>query len=329
MTSNTIRILYISGAGRSGSTLLELILGQSEHFIAAGELIHLIDRGFLQNQLCSCGEPFQNCVFWGNVIENLESKIGKINPNEIHQATKKLKYIKFAPLGLMKYLVKKNPELNEYRNYIYYLYQSIRTVSGGKFIIDSSKNPEYLKTLQLVPQFELYVIHLVRDSRAVAYSWTKKKVRPEFGNKVAYFKTYRPFDTAIRWTLRKNLATEVNNLRNENYLLLRYEDLAEKPKDTINKVFQFTEQGNDIRQNFPSQSKFNNNKIQHSVSGNPIRFSSGEITVKLDDKWKTQLSSFNKFGVTVLSLPYLLKYKYLGKIADKMTSKKNTISFFI
>ena len=73
MSSEKIRILYVSGAGRSGSTLLELMLGQINGFTAAGELRHFWERGVLKNQLCSCGRHFDDCSFWQEVAAAIES----------------------------------------------------------------------------------------------------------------------------------------------------------------------------------------------------------------------------------------------------------------
>ncbi|MGH2812195.1 MAG: hypothetical protein ACRDI1_05730, partial [Actinomycetota bacterium] len=59
-----VRVLYIGGAGRSGSTLLDLMLGQLPGFFAAGELKYVWDRGLLRNELCGCGSSFRECPFW-------------------------------------------------------------------------------------------------------------------------------------------------------------------------------------------------------------------------------------------------------------------------
>ena len=53
-------------------------------------------------------------------------------------------------------------------------YNAIREVSGCSVIVDSTKGPPSATLLRLVPSIELSVIHLVRDSRGVAFSWQKK-----------------------------------------------------------------------------------------------------------------------------------------------------------
>src|SRR4051812_39799023 len=61
-------VLYVAGAGRSGSTLLERLIAEKNDFFAVGELYYLWERGYERNELCSCGEPFHDCPFWQEVL---------------------------------------------------------------------------------------------------------------------------------------------------------------------------------------------------------------------------------------------------------------------
>jgi hypothetical protein len=64
-----LRVGYIGGTGRSGSTLLELILGSLPGFVAVGELYAIWSEGVVLNHRCGCGEPFGACPFWTAVGE--------------------------------------------------------------------------------------------------------------------------------------------------------------------------------------------------------------------------------------------------------------------
>src|SRR5947209_18950727 len=61
------RVLYIGGLGRSGTTLLERILGELPSACALGEVVHLWRRGIIDNERCGCGVPFGDCEFWRGV----------------------------------------------------------------------------------------------------------------------------------------------------------------------------------------------------------------------------------------------------------------------
>jgi hypothetical protein len=64
-----LKVLYIAGVGRSGSTLLERVLGAMPGAVNGGELNAIFSRVAAQNQRCGCGEPFSECPFWTAVGE--------------------------------------------------------------------------------------------------------------------------------------------------------------------------------------------------------------------------------------------------------------------
>ena len=50
MKSDKIKILYITGWGRSGSTILSMLLGQLDGFFLTGEMYQLWQSGFIDNE---------------------------------------------------------------------------------------------------------------------------------------------------------------------------------------------------------------------------------------------------------------------------------------
>src|SRR5947209_19958625 len=62
-----VRVLYVGGCGRSGSTLLDRMLGQVPGVLAIGEVVHIWRRGVGEDQLCGCGKAFTDCEFWSEV----------------------------------------------------------------------------------------------------------------------------------------------------------------------------------------------------------------------------------------------------------------------
>src|SRR6185503_1960438 len=63
----SVDVLYIGGCQRSGSTLLDRMLGQAHGHVSAGEITHLWARGLVANDLCGCGDRFADCPFWTEV----------------------------------------------------------------------------------------------------------------------------------------------------------------------------------------------------------------------------------------------------------------------
>src|SRR5205085_9431203 len=69
LVNERVRVLYVAGTGRSGSTLLARILGRADSVFAAGELRYVWQRGLLEDRVCGCGEPFSRCPFWSEVVD--------------------------------------------------------------------------------------------------------------------------------------------------------------------------------------------------------------------------------------------------------------------
>jgi hypothetical protein len=61
LKEDSIKVLYIAGPTRSGSTLLSKILGEVDGFFNAGEIIDIWDRGLASDGLCSCGKAMSQC----------------------------------------------------------------------------------------------------------------------------------------------------------------------------------------------------------------------------------------------------------------------------
>jgi hypothetical protein len=72
-----------------------------------------------------------------------------------------------------------------YREVLGRVYRAVRSVSGASVIVDSSKYATYGGLLAGVPGLDLRALHLVRDSRAVAYSWRRSHPAARGGHRGA------------------------------------------------------------------------------------------------------------------------------------------------
>src|SRR5688572_15568701 len=67
-TSPRVKVLYIAGFERSGSTVFAKMIGESQHAFAAGELNNLWKRLYVDNRLCGCNVPFDECPVWTDIM---------------------------------------------------------------------------------------------------------------------------------------------------------------------------------------------------------------------------------------------------------------------
>ena len=52
--------------------------------------------------------------------------------------------------------------------------------------------------------------------------------------------------------------------------------------------------------------------VDHTVSGNPLRFQAGTFEIRPDEEWRTALPAGKRRLVTALTWPLLKRYGYLG-----------------
>lgn len=310
-----VKVLFISGYGRSGSTLLDRILGQLDGFCSVGELRYLWVRGLAEDRLCGCGEPVSQCDFWGRVLRKLGlHRISKNKLNEIIALQKSVDRIRYIPSITRPYLrdTKFEAKLSKYTNLLSQLYHAIQEVLGCQVIVDSSKDPSHGFLLSEISGIDLRIVHLVRDSRAVAYSWRRKKRNLEVKDKIVYMRTLHPATSALMWAV-SNTLTELLASRAKYYSRLKYEELVAQPEETIKKVLGRLGFNAMLKSPFIKENVVLLNKTTHNISGNPSKFATGEVRISLDREWIDFLPLKYKVLVTGLTLPWLLKYGYFAR----------------
>ena len=298
--SNSVKILYIAGFERSGSTIVNRILGQIEGFIACGELRDTWQNGLISNVSCTCGVKFRECETWQKIINQGFGDINQIDPQII---ITQMKQIKAQVLLASEDKIKSR--FKEYLTYLEKLYLAIHHTTESKVIVDSSKSGWYGYVLKMIPQFKLYVVHIIRDPCGVCYSLQKHKLK-----KNPQSQWYNPVHASVSWDL-KNLAVEyLLNSHNASYLRIRYEDFCVNPKLAIQSLLKFVQE--ETRElpfidDFTVQMKKN-----HLLTGSPSsRSKIGTVKLQLDEQWKQEIKLTDKNLITSLTFPLLKKYGYL------------------
>src|ERR1041384_193097 len=136
-----LRLGYISGVARSGSTVLDSVLGNHPLIQSVGELARLVSDGWMNNFYCSCGKPSQECPFWVAVHQAWCSLNGSVSIQEYIETQNKVEQIHQWPFLLREHW-KSTQTFRAYTEQTLVLLKSIRTVSGCPIIVDSSKGLE-------------------------------------------------------------------------------------------------------------------------------------------------------------------------------------------
>lgn len=308
--SSPITVLYIGGQGRSGSTLLERAAGQLPGIVAVGEVVHLWLRGLRDNELCGCGQPFHSCEFWESVGQAAFDGWDTLDA----QAAVDLRYAvdrnRYLPLLLRPSLSRSYHRRHaQYLDRLAALYRGIAEASGARVLVDSSKHASYALLLAQTPGIDLRVLHVVRDSRAVAHAWSRQVRRPEATNSL--MPTYGPLKASALWDVQNVVIEGLQ--RRHPYLRIRYEDFVSAPKDTLLQVASFADPG----ETDPSLPFLDGDTIDldvsHTVAGNPMRFTTGPVTVQKDERWQREMPTGSRRVVEALTVPLNRHYGYSGR----------------
>ena len=312
-----VRVLFLGGLGRSGTTILERVLGELPGAVSAGELVHLWQRGVLDDERCGCGEAFSRCPFWTEVGARAYGGWDRAAAQrmiELHDRVDRTRHV--PRVALPRLLGRRRAALEEYQRTFAALHHAIAAVSGCPVVIDSSKHPSLAYCLAGAPGVDLRVLHVVRDSRGVAYSWTKEVRRPESAGSEDLMTRYSPWTSSMLWN-GHNVALSVLRRLGTTGRLLRYEDFVADPRGTVAGVADFAGLPSDAA----SLDFFDGRSVvlaaSHTVAGNPVRFRTGPMELRRDDDWREQLPAPRRRLVSLLTLPLLTRYGYVGRRARR------------
>lgn len=303
-----IKVLYLLGKGRAGGTLLNNLLGQIPGMAAPGEMSRLWTWGLTEGWKCGCGLSVRGCPFWKDVIDELGVRDQDVPDivaaqNEIMRWKTVSRLLRTKRTGLGTW-----PALDSYVELQARLYRAVAKVANVDVIVDSTRWPTAPLALGLVPGTDVYVVHLIRDPRAVIYSWRRRKLlvdRP--GN--PEMQTFGPYYTMTSWWARTLLADVVMRRRDPSRRRsLRYEDLMANPKVGVGDVASWV-LGKPADVDFIDDGSARM-EATHTVGGNPSRLATGTVELRQDDEWISKQPRKDWMVGTVLGLPLLMRFRY-------------------
>lgn len=306
--NNRLRILCITGSSRSGSTILGAALGQIAGFFCAGEMQRIWDKDWLVDEHCSCGEPILSCPYWSPIFAEI---IGDYDPQLARQLRRARNSV-VRLYGLPRLLSARSLDqlpvaVQNYVSLTERLYQTIARQTGCRVIVDTSKYPTYSYLLRLAPSLDVRVVHLVRDARAVAYSWQRVKSYPT-AKGIRHMERHTAPRSAVAWNILNGLADFLWERSAGRFCLIRYEDFVAHPRRAFEAILNHADEPN------AAPPLINEDTLDirshHIIAGNANRFQTGRIRLSLDSEWRHKLRRLDALLVTALTFPLLRKYGY-------------------
>jgi Sulfotransferase family len=303
-----VRLLYVGGVPRSGSTLADLMFGRLPGHVGVGELYHLWTDGPRHNVRCACGDPFRDCPFWTKVGGLAYGGWPDTLVDEMIDLQRRVDRTASIPALLAA------PERGgfsraraRYTERLATLYRAIAETSGATVVVDSSKRPSLAYALRREAGIHLAVAHVVRDPRGVAYSW--RKVVPDGATHRGQMPRWSARTVSRRWVTVNGAVAALRRFGVPG-VRVRYEDLVADPVTELARVallhgipvtaadLDFLADGG-VR---PGST--------HTIAGSRIRHSTGVLPLRLDEEWRTRLPAGQRRLVTAVTAVSRWRYGY-------------------
>jgi hypothetical protein len=278
---------YIGGSGRSGSTILDMMLGANSRAFSTGQLDDL--RSWIENgRYCTCGHALSECSFWSGVVNSDSDSI----PPAINLSGKAQKFSRTLRVLASGATRSEAREVDS----AWALLDRLAEHSGKHVVLDSSKAALRLARLARNPKGRrLRVVHLVRDARGYvtskSFSTLVESPQGTFGHTAAQSKWAAVMDWIAQNVLM--LMVGVVSFRGR-YVVITYEQMTRHPEQTLARLADLLEMKYESsmfppfdRTDFPL------------IGGNSSRLAFTEL--RYDDKWRHKLTSREKVLIQLAS----------------------------
>ncbi len=278
-----IPIVYLLGAGRSGTTLMATVLNSHEQIETVGEM-HQFFEHLQEDKKCSCGSELNRCVFWSPILSELNYKNHQI-VSHVQITSEKERH---SNIG--KYLFKKKTN-KRYLEIQEKYFTAISKNTNATWLLDSSKYIARFLLLKRSGALNVKGIYVVRDIRGVINSFNKQVQTPK-----------SPMSTIFYYWLI-NFFGQVVCALNKDVIKIKYEDFVSNPEIATNLIYNHV---------FVRKSRVtlpNEFEIPHIIGGNRMK-KDKSIVIRKDEQWKNSLSRTEQIKYYMLTFPIMILNKY-------------------
>src|SRR5688500_770153 len=131
-----MKVIYITGAARSGSTVMDIVLGNHPEIVSVGELKNLVKSGWARGEYCSCGERAIGCPFWTAVRTEWNKLTGGHDLSEYARLQTVFERYRRLPRLMKETALKPSSEFQAYAEQTHALFRAIGAVSQKSTVVD-------------------------------------------------------------------------------------------------------------------------------------------------------------------------------------------------
>ena len=152
------------------------------------------------------------------------------------------------------------------------------------------------------------VVHLVRDPRAVAYSWVRRKQQRDDPRRVRSMRSHGAAASSLYWNVLNESTRRLWRDEDGKHLLVRYEDFVARPQQTVDEIVRFAgESPHALPWTASGELELDPTL---TVSGNPSRFDHGTVALRADVEWQQKLTQRDRRVVDAITFPFRGRYGY-------------------
>lgn len=302
------RVLFLGGSGKSGSTLLGALLGQLPGLFNVGELRNFWSEVADGQARCGCGVVVGRCDFWSRIMVDLEAEM--IDIRRMAELTDRLdKTRRLGRVVMRSFRPHVAAEWDELRSGTRHLYEAVSRHCGGRYIVDGSKIPTHFLLLRGLPGFDTRLLHLVRDGRAVAYSWERKRRRRKVSS--GGMRRLQMHGAAasdlMGWMFQNTVIASLGS-SSPRQAVLRYEDLADATGAALMAIL--TELTPDLALTDADMDAVALGPTHAIAGSNRVRFAEPGTPITLDEAWRREVSHEVIRAWSLLAAPVLHRFGY-------------------
>ncbi|MEJ5946307.1 sulfotransferase domain-containing protein [Pseudokineococcus basanitobsidens] len=301
--------------------MVERLVGELPGTCSLGEVVHLWERALRDDELCSCGRPFSRCPFWTEVGARAFGGWDRLDAGEVLRLKGDVDRNRHLPWLLLGARGRRRRSaLRQYLRLYEALYRSAAEVSGADVVVDSSKHASLVYALRWSSALDLRVVHMVRDARAVAYSWSRRRRRPEAGDPSTMMPRWGPVRVSLWWDAFAS-AFLLLPLTGTPVRVVRYEDVMAAPTRELLRIADHAR----LSVEEEDMAFLRHHEVDlspsHAVAGNPMRFTVGTVPLRRDDEWRGRMPATARRITSVMTTPLRLPLGYIRPSAGAVTRR--------
>lgn len=301
-----VRVLYVMGCGRSGSTLLTLLLGAHAQAFGGGEIQHFVRQGLVQGLPCSCGVPVPDCPVWSRILDAWIARCPDWDRARYLELTSRIEAFPSIP-RIVRAQPDTDPDATQLIAWTRALVLAIASVTGKAVIVDASKSLARAALLSRALPGQVDVVHLIRDGRGVVSSFGRPIARDVAGGVQRDMPGRAAWRSSVEWSLKNLTYSTVGQLAVRSQVS-RYEDLLADPTGELNRIgglvgLDYSELGAALDGELDLSDT-------HVVAGNRLRMSK-RLTLRRDERWRQALGRRERGVYWSVAWPAALYFGYL------------------